>query len=921
MFPRIATFIVCGAAASAVLAGSSVIDSGRAAVGGVVAEYAFDEGTGTLLHDASGNHNDGTIASASWTMGHSGTALSFNGSSSIVTVPGTSAISPTTAITIEAWVKPATTAGWRAIAVKEQTPSALSYGLYSSSDAGPASLVYTSSEQDLKGASRIPVGAWSYLAAVYDGSVNRVYVNGSLVAQSAVSGSIAESGGALRIGGDTIWNEWFNGSIDDVRIYSRVLTAAEINSDMTTAVPSSAPSLSDTTPPSTPASVSVTASTQASISLGWTASSDNVAVAGYGVYQGTSLAGSTASTSYTRGGLGCGTSYSFSVDAYDAAGNRSGKQTITAATARCTDTQPPSIPGALTVGAASQSSIPVSWSAASDNVGVAGYDLYLSGVRVASTGGLSYSFAGLSCGTSYSVAVDAFDASGNRSAQVGVIVPTIACPDIQPPTAPSGLSVGAPGQTSVTVSWSASMDNVGVVGYGAYLNGASVGSTSTPSYTLTALSCATSYTFSVDAVDAAGNRSTKTTVSVTTAACATGALASLWVDGNGGSCTRQGSAVGYVDAQACGSFQAAYSAAHCADIVGVKSGTYATQSVSTGSKACTSTTQVVFTSVPGGTCSDNTAVTMPSFAISVAYVQLACMNANPTTTTSCINVSGSSGQHSTIIWTTLDHVAMHCGFFDSDHLRVTYSTFGPDNTCQTNMEDLIDFRANTDNINDVVFDHDTFKTVTAPPDFQCGVGKHVDSMQGYGMSNFTLSNSNFYGCPGQCIIFRPYNGGVPGPFTFVNNIFDQAQDPGQAIDIGSSSSSDGDRCNGPIVIQNNTFVNGAALHGGCWNNPVVTFRNNIMTGSSCGFGGSNVGYAFNVFYGGSGCGTSSKSCIPAYVGATSNLTNPGDFHLAATDTCARDAADQTAGNYPTTDFDGQPRPQGSSVDAGADEVK
>ena len=241
MFSRIATFIVCGAAASAVLAGSSVIDSGRAAVGGVVAEYAFDEGTGTLLHDASGNHNDGTIASASWTTGHSGTALSFNGSSSIVTVPGTSVISPTTAVTIEAWVKPATTAGWRAIAVKEQTPSALSYGLYSSSDAGPASLVYTSSEQDLKGASRIPVGAWSYLAAVYDGSVNRVYVNGSLVAQSAVSGSIAESGGALRIGGDTIWNEWFNGSIDDLRIYSRVLTAAEINSDMTTAVPSSAP--------------------------------------------------------------------------------------------------------------------------------------------------------------------------------------------------------------------------------------------------------------------------------------------------------------------------------------------------------------------------------------------------------------------------------------------------------------------------------------------------------------------------------------------------------------------------------------------------------------------------------------------------------------------------------------------------------
>ena len=142
----------------------------------------------------------------------------------MVTIPGTASISPTSAITIEAWVKPSTTSGWRAVAVKEQTRASLSYGLYGSSDVGPASLVYTKSEQDLDAASRIPVGAWSYLAAVYDGSVNRIYVNGSLVGQSAVPGSIAESGGALRLGGDTIWNEWFNGTIDELRIYSRALT-------------------------------------------------------------------------------------------------------------------------------------------------------------------------------------------------------------------------------------------------------------------------------------------------------------------------------------------------------------------------------------------------------------------------------------------------------------------------------------------------------------------------------------------------------------------------------------------------------------------------------------------------------------------------------------------------------------------------
>ena len=165
---------------------------------------------------------------------------------------------------------------------------------------------------------------------------------------------------------------------------------------------------------------------------------------------------------------------------------------------------------------------------------------------------------------------------------------------------------------------------------------------------------------------------------------------------------------------------------------------------------------------------------------------------------------------------------MHCAFFDSDHMHVTNSSFGPDNTCQTAQEDLVVFRANSTSIDDVGFDHVTFATVTAPPDFQCGSGKHVDSMQGYGVSNLVVSNSVFYGCPGQCVIFRPFAGGVPGPLTFENNVFNQPQDPGGALSLGTSSA--GDACNGRVLVQNNTFATGANMNGG------YTIGNELLDG-------------------------------------------------------------------------------------------
>ena len=92
----------------------------------------------------------------------------------------------------------------------------------------------------------------------------------------------------------------------------------------------------DLTAPTTPGQVTQTASTASSVTLGWQASSDNVAVAGYGFSQGTTLLANPTGTSYTVSNLTCGTTYNFSVAAYDQAGNYSSPAAVSATTAGCT---------------------------------------------------------------------------------------------------------------------------------------------------------------------------------------------------------------------------------------------------------------------------------------------------------------------------------------------------------------------------------------------------------------------------------------------------------------------------------------------------------------------------------------------------------------------------------------------------------
>ena len=122
------------------------------------------------------------------------------------------------------------------------------------------------------------MNTWTHLAATYDGSVLRLYVNGAQVSTRTIGGNILTSTSPLRIGGNSIWGEYFTGLIDEVRIYNRPLTAAEIQTDMNTAIGGAPPA--DTTPPT----VSMTAPAAGATVSGTVAlsanASDNVGVVG-----------------------------------------------------------------------------------------------------------------------------------------------------------------------------------------------------------------------------------------------------------------------------------------------------------------------------------------------------------------------------------------------------------------------------------------------------------------------------------------------------------------------------------------------------------------------------------------------------------------------------------------------------------------
>ncbi|WP_084285447.1 LamG-like jellyroll fold domain-containing protein [Solirubrobacter soli] len=217
-----------------------------------VASYGFEETSGSTATDSSGNGNTGTITGATRvTTGKFGKALSFDGTSDWVRVLDSNSLDLTAGMTIEAWVNPMSAGAYRTVVMK-QRPGDLAWALYGSGPSTPSAQL-TAGAGDYKradGSSVLPQGTWSHLAATYDGATLRLYINGVLTASSAYSGSLNVSTGDLYIGGNNVWSEWFDGTIDEVRIYDRALAATEIQADMAAPVVAGTPPNADPQPPS-----------------------------------------------------------------------------------------------------------------------------------------------------------------------------------------------------------------------------------------------------------------------------------------------------------------------------------------------------------------------------------------------------------------------------------------------------------------------------------------------------------------------------------------------------------------------------------------------------------------------------------------------------------------------------------------------
>jgi len=203
-----------------------------------ILHYKFDETTGNMITDSSGNAHAGTVSGThTWVAGHVGNACAFDGTSAFASAPA-GIVSTLTAITIATWVEVDAASNWQRIL--DFGNSSMVYMLLTPKNSTTGTLRFAitvsgaTGEQVLDGSSALPVGVWKHVAVVLDGQRASLYVDGALE-------SFKNSFTMRPIDIGATQNNWlgrseyavdpyFKGKLDDFRIYDRALTAVEVAS-------------------------------------------------------------------------------------------------------------------------------------------------------------------------------------------------------------------------------------------------------------------------------------------------------------------------------------------------------------------------------------------------------------------------------------------------------------------------------------------------------------------------------------------------------------------------------------------------------------------------------------------------------------------------------------------------------------------